>query len=78
MKKIPITKAKEISKEYDYDMIIIIGINNDRSGHISTYGKDKNLCKLAGHIGQKELGNYIFNHENPESLLNKLTPEIVK
>jgi len=74
-KEIKISKAKEIAKECDYDMVIIIGINNDSSGHVTTYGKNKGLCKIAGHIGQKELAPKIF-HEN--GILDNLDFEKIK
>jgi hypothetical protein len=60
-KEIKISSAKQIANEYDYDMVIIIGINNDSSGHVTTYGKNKGFCKIAGHIGQKELAPKIFS-----------------
>ncbi|MFW6246804.1 MAG: hypothetical protein ACOC22_01330 [bacterium] len=60
-KEIKISEAKKIAKEYDYDMVIIIGINNDSSGHVTTYGKNKGFCKIAGHIGQKELAPKLFS-----------------
>ena len=60
-KEIKISEAKKIAKENDYDMVIIIGINNDSSGHITTYGKSKGFCKIAGHIGQKQLAPKIFS-----------------
>lgn len=59
-KKIPIKKANKIAKEYDYDGVIIIGVNEDSSGHITTYGKDKQFCKIMGELGQQELGTQIF------------------
>lgn len=60
-KEIKISEAKKIANEYDYDMVIIIGINNDSSGHVTTYGKNKGFCKIAGHIGQKELAPKLFS-----------------
>lgn len=74
-KEIKISKAKEIAKECDYDMVIIIGINNDSSGHVTTYGKNKGLCKIAGHIGQKKLAPKIF-YEN--GILDNLDFEKIK
>ena len=60
-KEIKISEAKKIAKNNNYDMIIIIGINNDSSGHVTTYGKNKDFCKIAGYIGQKQLAPKIFS-----------------
>ena len=62
-KEIKISQAKKIAKECEYDMVIVIGINNDSSGHVTTYGKNKGFCKIAGHIGQKELAPKIFSDD---------------
>lgn len=60
MKKIPITLAKDISNKYEYDMVIIIGKNKDGNGHITTYGKTKELCKEVGKIGQQDIADMLF------------------
>lgn len=62
-KEIKIIDAKKIANDYDYDMVIIIGVNNDSSGHITTYGKTKNRCKVAGYLGQKKLAPAIFGED---------------
>lgn len=59
-KNIPISKAKEISNQYNFDGVIIIGINNDRSGHITTYGKTKDLCKIIGNIAKGLIADLLF------------------
>ena len=69
-KEIKISEAKKIAKEYDYDMVIVIGINNDSSGHVTTYGKNKNYCKVAGHLGQKKLAPYVFGDDGVLSKFN--------
>lgn len=60
-KRIPITSASKIANEYDFDMTIIIGVNKDKSGHITTYGKTKQLCSKIGKIAQGEITNLLFN-----------------
>lgn len=50
-------------KKYGYDMVIIIGIQNDNSGHITTYGKNKGYCNIAGYLGQNQLGKIIFGDD---------------
>lgn len=62
-KAIPISKAKEIAKDYGYDIVIVVGINNDCSGHTTTYGKNRAFCHIAGNIGQKQLAPYIFGND---------------
>lgn len=62
-KEIKIDEAKKLANENGYDMIIIIGINNDSSGHVTTYGKTKGFCKIAGHLGQKVLAPYLFKED---------------
>lgn len=75
MKKIPISDAKNISIKNDYDMVIVIGVNNDRSGSIATYGKNKQMCKMAGFIGQNCMAERLFSGD---SFLNDLTEDQVK
>jgi len=62
-KRIPITSAKEISKQYDYDMVIVLGINEgeekDYYSHVTTYGVNKEKCNRAGIIGQDRIGKYL-------------------
>ena len=59
--EIKISDAKKIAIERDYDMVIIVGIQNDKRGHITTYGKDQMLCNVAGHIGQKKIMPFLFD-----------------
>lgn len=63
MKKIPIQEAKKLAQNLDYDMIIIIGVNENLSGHVTTYGKTKHWCKVAGHIGQEILAPEVFGKD---------------
>lgn len=61
-KRIPIIKAKELSKQYNWDRILIIGMDSsDGSGCIATYGATKELCKLAGELGDR-IGTQIFEN----------------
>jgi len=69
-KKIKISDAKKIAVDNDYDMVIIIGINNDSSGHVTTYGKNKGFCDIAGHIGQKKIAPFIFDNDGVLSKFN--------
>jgi hypothetical protein len=61
--EIKISDAKKIAKERNYDMVIVIGINNDSSGHVTTYGVNQNFCNIAGYIGQKKLSPYVFGND---------------
>lgn len=56
MKAIPISVAREIAVEYDYDQIIIyarkVGAKPDPYGeHMTTYGINKVNCDVAARIG---------------------------
>lgn len=53
MKHIPISAAKHIAEQYDYDQVIVIARKvGDRGGeHVTTYGKDKANCNIAARIG---------------------------
>lgn len=74
-KRIPITKAKELSKQYGWSRILIIGIDDsDDSGCITTYGTTKKLCKLAEELGDN-LGKQIFKNNKEDVVLNY--PEII-
>lgn len=53
MKEIPIQAAKQIAKNYDYDQVIVIARKVGANGgeHVTTYGKNKEHCKIAAKIG---------------------------
>lgn len=50
---IPITAAKRIAEEYDYDQVIIVARKVGEGGneHVTTYGKTKEHCAVAAKIG---------------------------
>lgn len=56
MKRIPISAARRIADEYDYDQVIVIArkVGEDGGEHVTTYGRNKENCGVAAHIG-----NYI-------------------
>lgn len=68
MANIPITAAKEIAKKYDYDQVIIVArkVGLDGNEHVTTYGKNKEHCKIAADAGNflkyKVMG-WIENHK---------------
>lgn len=56
MKRIPISAAKHIAKEYGYDQVVIyarkVGEDPDPHGeHMTTYGVTKVHCSVAAQIG---------------------------
>ena len=56
MKRIPISAAERIAKDYEYDQVIIyarkVGENPAPHGeHLTTYGKNKAHCDVAARIG---------------------------
>jgi len=58
MKRIPITAAKRIAKEYGYDQVVIyarkVGEKPDPHGeHMTTYGVNKVHCGVAARIAKK-------------------------
>ena len=54
MKRIPIKAAKQIAKEYGYDQVIIVARKVGENGgeHMTTYGKNKEHCEIAGQCGK--------------------------
>jgi len=48
---IPISAAKKIADDYDYDQVIIIGRKVNRNEHVTTYGVNKAHCSVAARIG---------------------------
>ena len=48
---IPISAAKRIAKQYDYDQVIIIARKVGRNEHVTTYGVNKEHCGVAARIG---------------------------
>lgn len=83
MKKIPILRARELAEKYDYDIVIITGINSDNSGTITTYGKTKLLCNISGKIGEN-IGKDVFNgcqvinmSNNVKSLVSKYKTKLI-
>jgi len=71
--EIKISDAKKIAIEKKYDMIIVIGIQEDKSGHIATYGKNQMLCNIAGHIGQEKIAPFLFNENGVLDNFNYVT-----
>ena len=53
MKRIPITAAERVAKQYGYDQVIIIARKVGDAGgeHVTTYGVDAANCDAAGRIG---------------------------
>ncbi|HAU29838.1 MAG TPA: hypothetical protein DCW68_07010 [Rhodospirillaceae bacterium] len=56
MKRIPISAAKRIAKEFGYDQVVIyarrVGEKPDPCGeHMTTYGVNKEHCAVAARIG---------------------------
>ena len=50
-KRISVSKAKEISKQYNYDHVIVIAWNmEDGRSWWTTYGSNKAKCKFAKEI----------------------------
>lgn len=58
MKRIPITAAERIAKEYGYDQVVIIarkvgeGPDQDYGEHVTTYGINKEHCDSAALQGK--------------------------
>ncbi len=54
MKRVPVKIAKQISKEYGCDQVIIITRTTGFGGYetCTTYGKNKEHCGVANQIGQ--------------------------
>lgn len=50
--RIPIVRAKEIAKKYQWPQVIIIARNHEEGCyHLTTYGKNKEFCDSAKVIG---------------------------
>lgn len=48
---IPISAAKKIAEQYDYDQVIIIARKVGRNEHVTTYGVNKEHCDIATRCG---------------------------
>lgn len=51
MQPIPISAAKHIANEYNYDQIVIIARKVGEGEHVTTYGVDEANCRVAERIG---------------------------
>lgn len=51
MKEIPIAAAKRIADEYGYDQVVVIARAVGRGEHVTTYGRNKEHCRIAAQIG---------------------------
>lgn len=55
MKPIPIAAAKEIAEKFGYDQVVIVarkcGERPASGEHVTTYGVDRDHCKVAAAIG---------------------------
>jgi hypothetical protein len=54
MKPIPISAAEQIAKKYGYDQVIIFArsVGPDGTEHLTTYGRTKQHCTVAAHVGR--------------------------
>ena len=54
MKRIPISAAKSIAKQYEYSQVVIVArAVGERGGeHVTTYGIDKANCDVAARVGR--------------------------
>lgn len=52
MKPIPITTAKLIAEEFEYDQVIIVARSVGHGEHVTTYGVDTVNCRVAARIGE--------------------------
>lgn len=48
---IPVSAARKIAEEFDYDQVIIIARKVGRNEHVTTYGRDKVHCEIAAKAG---------------------------
>jgi hypothetical protein len=51
MKPIPISAAKRIAEQFNYDQVIIIARKVGEGEHCTTYGIDKEHCEIAARCG---------------------------
>ena len=54
-KRIPINRAREISRDYGYDQVVIFARRVGDDGHswVTTYGKNRAHCDVAARIGKR-------------------------
>jgi hypothetical protein len=52
MKRIPISAAKLIADNYDYDQVIVIARKVGEGEHCTTYGRTKEHCAVAAEAGK--------------------------
>ena len=52
-KRIPIREGKHVAVTYGYDQVIIFArrVGADGMEHVTTYGRNKEHCQIAGRIG---------------------------
>lgn len=51
MKSIPVSAAKKIADDYDYDQVVVIARKVGVGEHVTTYGKTKEHCGVAARVG---------------------------
>lgn len=53
MKRIPISAAKAIAKEYGYDQVVVYArkVGDQGGEHMTTYGVNREHCSVAARIG---------------------------
>ena len=54
MKRIPISAAERIAREYGYDQVVIIARKVGEGGgeHMTTYGRTQEHCAVAARVGR--------------------------
>ena len=51
MKPIPVSAARLIANQFDFDQVVIIARRIGEGEHCTTYGVDKANCDVAARIG---------------------------
>lgn len=70
MKRLPIKAAKDISKQYEQDQVIVLTLDKkDNLIHIVTYGKTIEDCEKASTCGNKLKREFL---KWPEHLCNDI------
>ena len=59
-KRIPIARARELGQKYEYDGLVIIGLNEDGNHWITTYGRTKKLCGDTARAAHRMMD--LWNH----------------
>lgn len=77
-KRIPITAAQRVAKDYGYDIGFVIGLTPGGGYSVATYGKNRKFCNWAAILGNLLLTQVLLKDYDNDPLAKTLGQETAR